>query len=221
MGAPRAAPLRVECILGTHSPTMFRTSRLVTVWLGAVLLFVALPAALVVYVDPFGYFGTNTAGYYYSSERQFKQHLVRAADYNALVLGDSRIAYTDTRLVNLTGYTFVNGGIGGGTLNDAMSLLATAKIDALHLVVIGFAATAFMGADSCRIEAVHETPWFEPIRFAASWTQLWFSIAVLYNNYIGAQPYYHRDGTRIGAWNLVDHAQATQRTARYWRGVDK
>ena len=57
-------------------------------WLATALSIVGFVAGFNFAVDPFGYFGRNSIGYYFSSERQFKFNIVRRDDYNAIVLGD-------------------------------------------------------------------------------------------------------------------------------------
>src|SRR6185312_11152228 len=106
-------------------------------WLATALSIVGFVAGFNFAVDPFGYLGRNSIGYYFSSERQFKFNIVRRDDYNAIVLGDSRIAFTDTSLIARPGYSFVNGGIAGASLAEQVALLSAARLDRLKLAVFG------------------------------------------------------------------------------------
>ena len=90
---------------------MRKTSKLLLLWLAAALSMVGFVGGFNIVIDPFGYFGTNSLGYYFSSERQFKFSLVSGYDYNAILLGDSRIAFTDPSYITLSGYRFVNGAL--------------------------------------------------------------------------------------------------------------
>jgi hypothetical protein len=178
---------------------------------------IALPSAIVIAVDPFGYFGTNTAGYYYSSERQFKQTLARTSDYNALLLGDSRIAYTDTALIRLPQYKWLNGGIGGSTFSEQIEILFKSKLDRLDLVVIGLTQGTLANGSGCTDDAkrAETSPW-DPLRFSASWTQLWYAAVTVDNRINGVKPYYHPDGTRSPLSKESYDAELTGKSERYW-----
>ena len=97
---------------------MTKTPSLLFIWLIAVLGSTGFVAGFNVAVDPFGYFGTNRIGYYFSSEREFKYSIVKSYDYNAIILGDSRIAFTDPAYIARPEFRFVNGGIGGSSLAE-------------------------------------------------------------------------------------------------------
>ena len=116
---------------------MTRTPRLLVIWLVAVLGSIGFVAGFNVVVDPFGYFGTNRIGYYFSSEREFKYSMVKSYDYNAIILGDSRIAFTDPAHIARPEFRFVNGGIGGSTIAEEVALLSASHLDRLKLVVLG------------------------------------------------------------------------------------
>jgi hypothetical protein len=196
-------------------------------WLTAAAVAIAVPAGFVAAVDPFGFFGTNTVGYYYSSEREFKPNLVRAAPYDALALGDSRVAYTDTSLIGLP-YRFLNGGIGGGTLWDAVTVLRASRLGDLKLVVIGLTYGSFARPGSCEEKRSPERspvaafldrllePIFEPIRFSASWLQLWYAVDALRAKAKGEPPYYRPDGTRVSTDKDLSDATLPGKTERYW-----
>jgi len=187
------------------------------IWLATALAFVAFVAGFNVVVDPFGYFGRNTIGYYFSSERQFKFNIVKQDNYNALVLGDSRIAFTDTRLIARPGYRFLNGGIAGASLLEQVALLSASRLDHLKLVVFGlqysdlnYCSDVFAPPGSERLEA---------LRFAASWSQLAYSIEALIARGKGQSPDYYEDGTRSPVSKLIVESGVDGKTPRYWRKI--
>src|SRR5680860_1528559 len=106
-------------------------------WFATALSIFVCVAGFSSVVDPFGYFGNNTIGYYFSSERQFKLGLVNGGDYNAIILGDSQIAFTDPSYIRRPDYKFVNGGIGGASVREQLALLSASQLDRLKLVVFG------------------------------------------------------------------------------------
>ena len=186
-------------------------------WLATALALVALVAGFNFEVDPFGYFGRNTIGYYFSSERQFKFHIVKRDDYNALVLGDSRIAFTDTRSVGRPEYRFVNGGIAGASLAEQVALLSASRLDRLKLVVFGLQYSDLNGC-SDRFAA----PGFgelEALRFSASWTQLAYAVRALIARGEGRSPEYYEDGTRSAVSKMIVELGADGKTLRYWRKI--
>jgi len=188
-------------------------------WLCAAALAVAIPAGFVATVDPFGYFGLNTIGYYYSSERQFKQALLRAANYNALVIGDSRIAYTDPALINLPQYKFINGGLAGSTFSEQIDLLFDARFDDLDLVVMGVTLGTLTADANCRQEPEADASWWDPIRFSASWMQVWYAAVALSYVHEGKRPYYRADGTRSTHTKEETDADLPGKNNRYWRAI--
>ena len=193
-----------------------RCHRLVAVWLSVGMTTIALPAGFVAAVDPFGYFGTNTAGYYHSSERQFKRSLARGADYNALLLGDSRIAFTDPAYIELPQYRFLNGGIGSSTFSDQLAILRNSTLDKLALVAITFSHRTF--TLDCREPSDEIVPW-DTIRFSAALTQIWYAAATLRLKAKGENPAYHVDGTRNIASKKARDAKLTEKNARYWNAI--
>lgn len=191
-------------------------------WLSVVVAAIVIPSGFVVMVDPFGYFGTNTAGFYYSSERQFKQTLVRTANYNAILLGDSRIAYTDPSMIPLPEYKWLNGGIAGSTLSEQIDILFDAQLDRLDLVVIGLTAGALGNGAGCLDSPERDVSPWDVIRHAASWTQLWYAVQTLLNAADGIPPYYHRDGTRTVADKIInDDVLSGEKSPRYWAMVER
>jgi hypothetical protein len=193
-----------------------RSRRLALLWVAVAAAAIALPAGFVAAVDPFGFFGTNTAGYYHSSERQFKRSLARGTDYNALLLGDSRIAFTDPAYIELPHYKFLNGGIGSSTFSDQLTILRNSKLDALALVAITFSHRTF--TLDCRQPPDEIVPW-DNIRFSAAWTQLWYAATTLRLKASGGNPAYHADGTRNIASKKARDAKLTEKNARYWNAI--
>ena len=196
-----------------------RSSRLIILWLAVAATTIALPAGFVAAVDPFGYFGTNTLGYYHSSERQFKRSLARGGDYNALILGDSRIAFTDPSYINLPQYRFLNAGIGASRLSEQLTVLLNSRLDKLDLVVMGLNFNSL--SRDCPVDPAAELSWWDSIRFSAAWTQLWYAATTLRLKAKGAPPEYHRDGTRdVTSKNAVE-AALSGKNARYWNALQR
>ncbi len=198
---------------------MERISRnALVLWLAVALSIVGIVAGFNMAVDPFGYFGTNTVGYYFSSERQFKYNLVRNYDYNAMLLGDSRIAFTDPKYIEDPRYRFVNGGIGGVSLAELVKLLKASRLDTLKLVVLGFNYSDLGGCSEPKagIAADGAWGWF---RFAVSWTQFRYALEALRLRAEAARPEYHADGTRSVTQKYFKEALLDGKTEHYWRQI--
>jgi hypothetical protein len=191
----------------------------VFLWLATALSIVAFVAGFNFAVDPFGYFGRNTIGFYFSSERQFKFNIVKRDDYNAIVLGDSRIAFTDTSLIARPGYSFVNGGIAGASLGDQVELLAAARLDRLKLVVFGL---QYSDVGGCSEKLATQGPEsLGVLRFAASWLQFAYSVEALIARAKGEAPEYRADGTRSPVSKLIVELGVDGKTPRYWGKIQR
>jgi hypothetical protein len=186
-------------------------------WLATALSIVGFVAGFNFAIDPFGYFGSNAIGYYFSSERQFKFNIVRRDDYNAIVLGDSRIAFTDTSLIARPEYTFLNGGIVGASLAEQVALLSASRLDRLKLAVFGLQYTD-LGGCSVKFDPQHVES-FNVLRFAASWLQFTYSIEALIERGEGVAPEYHADGTRSPISKLIVELGVDGKTPRYWKKI--
>lgn len=192
------------------------------VWLTTALSVVAFVAGFNITVDPFGYFGLNRIGYYFSSERQFKHSLVNGFDYNAILLGDSRIAFTDTAQISQSEHTFVNGGIGGASIAELVRLLSASKLDRLKLAVLG---VRYGDLQNCAEDGQPKaitwagSSFWDGVRFAASWSQLSYALEAFGARFQGHSPKYHRDGTRSAAAKHLQEAGLNAKTNRYWRKI--
>jgi hypothetical protein len=195
------------------------TGNALILWLATALSIVGFVAGFNLAVDPFGYFGWNTIGYYFSSERQFKFSIVRRDDYNAIVLGDSRIAFTDTSLIARPEYRFVNGGIAGASLAEQVALLAATRLDRLKLAVFGL---QYSDLGQCSDKFVPRGPQsLDGLRFAASWLQLGYAIEGLIARGKGHGPEYHADGTRSPVSKLIVELGVEGKTPRYWGKIQR
>jgi hypothetical protein len=188
-----------------------------TLWIASALAIIAFVAGFNVAIDAFGYFGTNSIGYYFSSERQFKANLVRRANYDALIMGDSRIAFTDPKYIRRLNYKFVNAGFASATLPEIYALLQKANLSNLQLLVLG---VRYDDLAQCRVQAQEVPSFWDPLRYAASWSQSAHSLQTL-NARFGGQPAgYHDDGTRSSEEKtLRDAALGGQKNNRYWAKV--
>jgi hypothetical protein len=199
---------------------MIKTGKLIVLWLSTALSAVGFVAGFNIVVDPFGYFGTNSLGYYFSSERQFKFSIVNGYDYNAIILGDSRIAFTDPSYINLSGYKFVNGGIGGASLAELVALLSASRLDRLKLAILGLEITDLSGCSDPKasFEGGNPEAW-DWLRFAVSWTQFDYAIKVLAARASDEAPKYHADGTRSIVSKSFQDSVFDAKTPRYWSKV--
>ena len=191
-------------------------------WLCAALSAVGLIAGFNVVVDPFGYFGTNRIGYYFSSEREFKYALVRGGSYNAILLGDSRMAFTDPAYIHRPGLSFINGGIGGATAAEQVALLSASRLDGLKLAVFGLNYQDLASTSNCSDEAVSpRVQAYDWLSFAASWTQLGYAIDALSARATGRSPKYHGDGTRSDVAKQIHDIGLDAKSPRYWRKIER
>jgi hypothetical protein len=195
------------------------TGNALVLWLAAALSIVGFVAGFNLAVDPFGYFGWNTIGYYFSSERQFKFNIVRRDDYNAIVLGDSRIAFTDTNLITRPEYSFVNGGIAGASLAEQVALLSATRLDRLKLAVFGLQYSDLRQCSDKFVPGGPES--LDGLSFAASWLQLGYAIEGLIARGKGQGPEYHADGTRSSVSKLIVELGVDGKTPRYWGKIQR
>jgi hypothetical protein len=191
-------------------------------WLVTALSMVGFVAGFNIVVDPFGYFGTNSLGYYFSSERQFKFSLVRGYDYNAILLGDSRVAFIDASYITVPEYTFVNGGIGKASLAELVALLSASRLERLKLAIFGLEIGDLRGCSDPKAPLGEGKPaawgW---LRFAASWTQFNYAIRVIVARAKDETPQYHADGTRSVVSKIFQESTFDGKTPRYWSKIHR
>lgn len=186
-------------------------------WFATALSLVACVAGFNMVIDPFGYFGMNRIGYYFSSERQFKTNLVRQESYDAMIMGDSRIAFTDPKYITKLNYKFVNAGFASASLPELYSLLQGAKLSKLRLLVVGL---HYVDLKSCSDQKLNTTSVWDPVRYGMSWSDLRYATKALDKRYKGESPSYHRDGTRAAEKDIFrDAALGGHKSQRYWQKV--
>lgn len=93
-----------------------------------------LTAAVNVAVDPFGFFGFNRTGLFFSDERTFKRTQVRHYPHDALLLGDSRVGYIDPAEIRAP--RFFNAAFAGATLEETLAFWERYEGNA-RLIVLG------------------------------------------------------------------------------------
>jgi hypothetical protein len=186
-------------------------------WLATVLSIVGFVAGFNIVIDPFGYFGTNRIGYYFSSEREFKFNLVRSYDYNVLLLGDSRMAFVDPAYIDIPGLKFVNGGIGGASIAEQVRLLRNGRLDDLKLVVFGMNHSDL---SKCGGESSEGHSVWDFVRYGASWSQAVNSLKALTWRAKGQRPEYQPDGTRSAVTKAFRDARRPEKTKSYWDDVE-
>ncbi len=191
-------------------------------WVTAAASIIGFVAGFNIFVDPFGYFGTNSIGYYFSSEREFKYGIVKSYDYNAIILGDSRIAFTDPSYIKRPEFIFVNGGIGGASVAEQVALLSASRLDRLKLAVLGMNYQDLADDQACSKEiAARESGTWDLLRFAASWIQLGYAIDSLTARATGRSPKYHEDGTRSAVSKQIRDMALDAKSPRYWRKIER
>lgn len=194
----------------------FRLSGL-SLWLASATAFVCFAGGFNVAIDPFGYFDTNRIGYYFSSEREFKSNLVRQNGYNALIMGDSRIAFTDPKYIKRLDYSFMNAGFASANLPEMYEILQGADLSQLKLLVLGL---RYVDLKHCRVDAEKAWSIWDPFRYALNWSQLGYSIQALQARFDGQVPNYHQDGTRASEEKMLrDVALDGQKNEKYWSKV--
>jgi hypothetical protein len=208
------------------------STKLLILWFATALSIVGFVAGFNIIVDPFGHFGRNTLGYYFSSERQFKYSIIKTNDYNAILLGDSRIAFTDPSYIARPEYKFVNGGMGGSSFAEQVALLAASRLDRLKLAVFGLEfgdhladcsedKTPAVAVTTATTTAPPEYGAWEALRFAASLSQLAYALNAVMTRAVGKGPKYHEDGTRSAISKYVKESAIDGKTARYWDKIQE
>jgi hypothetical protein len=186
-------------------------------WVASALSIIMFVAGLNATVDAFGYFGTNRIGYYFSSEREFKANLVRQADYDALIMGDSRIAFTDPKFISTLNYKFLNAGFAAATLPEIYALLRGAQLSTLKLLVLG---VRYDDLSQCKAKAQQAPSFWDPLRYSASWSQLEHTVQALHAKFAGVTAGFHKDGTRSSEEKTLRDASLNgQKSSRYWAKV--
>lgn len=220
IGARKRKPGRA----GEERPTWWRALR---VWSLVGLAPVLLVAGFNVGVDAEGYFGLNDYGSYGGDERLIKASMMGHAEYDALLLGDSRASFTDVS--EIAGYDFFNAGVGGGRMDEYLQFLKSSDKENLRLVVLLEGA----GIGGCGEEDEQKTPSTEGIagagtgglenlfRYALSFDALQTSATYLLNRARGYLPDHHADGTRYPDSRLqVPFDWNGMRAERYLAKVD-
>ena len=204
---------------------MRKPSKLLLLWLAAALSMVGFVGGFNIVVDPFGYFGTNSLGYYFSSERQLKFSLVRGYDYNAIILGDSRIAFTDSLLHQTPRVHFRKwrycGRFNCRKLVDLLSCKSPSSSEARSVRdrIGDLAHCSHVRAPENSATQPEFGPW-DAIRFAGSWTSVpHYAVTAVKAraNYRSRQ--YYADGTRSIVAKDFKELILDGKTPRYWNKI--
>lgn len=163
-----------------------------------------LAAAVNVGVDPFGYFGLNQTGLFFNDERSFKLNQVRHYPHDALILGDSRIAYVDPEPIRTP--RFFNAGFGGASLEEVVWFWEHYSGSA-RLVVVGMLDGDVIGAPEISEEFTTRS-WRDPLRYALSFELLKNSLDAVQRRQTSAPPEYRDNGARGIADKYIRHLQS-------------
>lgn len=110
------------------------TGRILTLWALAIIVPLGGTVGFTVATDASGYFGLNRFGGYGADELFMKNALMRHRDYNAVLFGDSRAAFTDPG--DVEGLTFFNAGVGGAGFSDVAALVDRIDLSDVDLAVV-------------------------------------------------------------------------------------
>jgi hypothetical protein len=190
--------------------------RVLLAWALALLLPLGAAVGFIMATDPAGYFRLNAFGTYGGDELFLKSSLMRHRPYDALLLGDSRAAYTDPQEV--PGLTFLNAGAGGAGVRKVEALLRRSDLQGVKLVVL----MAPLGdiLDDCGRD--EPSPWGleTALRQGATFDALGAAIDHLRRRLRGDLPDHRFDGTRYPAANvLTPYHWDGKRSERYRRRV--
>jgi hypothetical protein len=95
-------------------------------------------------MDPFGLFGRPSAGFYFSSERDIKQGLVRGTSYDGLLMGSSKVAEWPARMIRT--YRVLNAAWSAAQPEEMAYFLDEMRPD-VAFVAIGFDVFMFNGRE--------------------------------------------------------------------------
>lgn len=151
-------------------------------------------AAINVIVDPFGAFGTNRLGLYFSTEWEYKNRLVEMLPYDVLLLGSSKVTYIDPEEV--AGLRVVNGAF-SSALPEEMEAFLSRHVRRGTTVLIGLDFYMFNGAafPPSRRVAELEEPLFT-LRQMLGFGPLRHSIDTIRNAMLGVPPEQRANGAR-------------------------
>lgn len=103
-----------------------------------IFLVVSLAVSLINwYIDPWVFFGHNTLGAYFRSDREFKASRINLYPHDALLLGPSTVALINPD--DLSGYKFFNASFRGALPEEILQLLQKRanNLSDLKMIVIG------------------------------------------------------------------------------------
>lgn len=180
-------------------------ARFLVVFVFALSLGCGLVAAVNVAVDPFGFFGANRTGLFFNDERTFKLMQVRNYPHDALLLGDSRVAYIDPE--DMTKPRFFNAAFGGASLDEMLWFWENYDGNA-RLLVIGLLYADFSGRPAIDEELKAHT-WRDYFRYALSFELLKRSMEALERWRMGEPPTYNENGSRSAREKRVEELAQT------------
>ncbi len=168
------------------------TAHVLMVWALAVIIPLFGTVGFTVAVDSSGYFRLNGFGTYRGDELLIKSSLMQHRPHNALLLGDSRAAFTDPG--GIDGLTFFNAASGGASLADADALLRRHDLEDIDLVVLMAPVGDIAGR--CGTERSRLDDPLNLIRYGATFDAFGQALSYLQHRISGAIPDHQLDGTR-------------------------
>ncbi len=165
--------------------------RTVLAWALALVIPMFGIAGFTVATDPSGYFRLNSFGSYGGDELFIKSSLMRYRPHEALLLGDSRAAFSDPRGAGTL--QFFNAASGGASIADTFALLRRADLQSLRLVVLMVPVGDILGI--CRGESRLDDP-MAAVRRGATVDALAEAVRHLRRRLRGDLPDHRFDGTR-------------------------
>jgi hypothetical protein len=161
-------------------------------------LLVGVVSLLNYFVDPFGRFGMNTVGYFYSSERDIAYGSIRSLQFDGIVLGSSKATEIAPPLVR--GSRLLNTAW-SAALPEEMSYFLRDRFPSTRddeYVAIGLDLFMFNEGAFAFVEESEFDPWRlnHTLSLLASWQMAWRSIDAIHRARSGVEPFALRGGER-------------------------
>ena len=167
-------------------------------WMVIGCLFILLSVGTINWsIDPHSYFGHNTGSVYVDNDRYLKRVLAVQGNFDALLLGSSKVAAIDPDDISREGLKFFNAGLLAAAPEDMLFLLEDIA-DNQKLALIGFDFFMFNSTAE-----PYRKAWHQDAKALGPWYQYLFSISTLqaslsnaYDRMSGKKPLVFQDGQR-------------------------
>lgn len=193
-----------------------RARKVLLTWALCMMLPIVGLGGFTVGTDASGYFKLNDFGSYGGDELLIKASLMQHRPHNALLLGDSRAAYT--KPPEMDDLKFFNAAAGGASPGDMMTLLRQHDLEGVRLVVWMMYAGDFLA--SCQPETSRLSEPMNPVRYALTWDAVQNSVDHIERRLLQAVPDHQPDGTRFAGKRMMEvPGREGERSAEYLKQV--